>query len=135
MIGIDSNVLVRYLTQDNPGQAAIAAHFVDHELSAERQGHVSLVALAETLWVLQTHYAAGKAALMPMIAALAADPRFRVQDEAALWLALETCESADVDVADALIHQLNALHGCTHTVTFDRKATRMSGMVLLQRPA
>ena len=132
MIGVDTNVLVRYLTQDDPRQSPIATRFVEHQLSGDSPGFVSLVVLAETIWVLQLSYAVAKAELMPMLAVLAADPRFVVQSERAVWLALESCENNDVDLPDALINHINQGQGCTHTVTFDRKATRMQGMALLQ---
>lgn len=132
MIGIDTSVLVRYLVQDDPRQAALAAQFFERELSAERPGHLSLVALAETVWVLQARYGIGKADLVPMVATLAADARLVVQDADALWLALESCEDSDADLADALIRHVDAMHGCSHTVTFDKRAARLGGMVLLQ---
>ncbi|MBL8287476.1 MAG: type II toxin-antitoxin system VapC family toxin [Rubrivivax sp.] len=132
MIGVDTNVLIRYLVQDDPRQGAAAARFVERELSSERPGHVSLVVLAETVWVLQGSYGIDKADLIPMISTLAADARFAVQDADALWMALESCEETDADLADALIRSVDALHGCSHTVTFDKRATRLPGMVLLQ---
>ncbi|MBL8341111.1 MAG: type II toxin-antitoxin system VapC family toxin [Rubrivivax sp.] len=132
MIGVDTNILVRYLVQDDPRQGAIAARFVEKDLSSERPGHVSLVVLAETVWVLQARYGIDKTDLIPIIATLAADARFVVQDADALWLALESCEETDADLADALIRQVDSLHGCSHTVTFDKRAARLPGMVLLQ---
>lgn len=132
MIGIDANVLVRYLVQDDAAQAAAATRFIERQLSSERPGHVSLAVLAETVWVLQSRYAVARQELVPILAALAGDARFLVQDANALWLALESCEESDADLADALIHHLNAIHGCSHTVTFEKHATRLPGMVLLQ---
>lgn len=132
MIGVDTNVLVRYLVQDDARQAAIASRFIERELASGRPGHVSLVVLAETVWVLQGSYGIGKAELIAMIATLAADARFVVQDADALWLALETCEQTDADLADALIRHVDGRHGCSHTVTFDKRASQSAGMVLLQ---
>ena len=132
MIGVDTNVLVRYLVQDDARQAAIASRFIERELTSSRPGHVSLVVLAETVWVLQGSFGISKAELIAMIATLAADARFVVQDADALWLALETCELTDADLADALIRHVDGTHGCSHTVTFDKRAARSAGMVLLQ---
>ena len=132
MIGVDSNVLVRYLAQDEPRQSAAAQRFVERQLGAECPGHISLITLAETIWVLQGRYGVDKSDLIPMLANLASDDRFVVQEVDALWLALESCEQTGADLADALIHHVNKRQGCTHTVTFDKKATRLPGVVLLQ---
>jgi predicted nucleic-acid-binding protein len=132
VIGVDSNVLVRYLVQDEPRQAAMAQRFVERQLSSERPGHISLITLAETIRVLQRSYGVDKPDLIPILANLAADDRFVVQEVDALWLSLESCEQTDADLADALIYHLNQRQGCTHTVTFDKKATRLPGVVLLQ---
>lgn len=131
MIGLDSNDLIRYLVQDEPQQSAIATRLIESELSLDRAGHVSLVALAETIGVLQGRYGVDKADIAPVLATLATDERFSVQDAGALWLALESCEQTEADLSDALIVHLNQTRGCTHTLTFDEHATRLSGMSLL----
>lgn len=62
---------------------------------------------------------------------LLTDERFVVQDEHALWLALDVVERSNVDLADALIAFVNLQQGCSHTVTFDRRALRIPGMTLI----
>lgn len=132
MIGIDTNVLLRYLTQDDARQSLLASRLVEQRLSAQSPGHVSLVALAETVWVLGSHFRASRSQLLAAVATLASDPRFVVQHERAVWLALEACESGEVDLSDALIRYLDQERGCATTVTFDRKASRHAGFELLK---
>ena len=60
MVGIDTNVLVRYLTQDDPKQSAIATRYIEEGLSAENPGFVSTVTLCEIAWVLATSYGADR---------------------------------------------------------------------------
>jgi len=131
-IGIDTNVLVRYLAQDDPRQSLLARHFIEKQLSPSSPGHISLVALAEMVWVLSTRYAATREQLIATVATLASDARFVVQDEPAVWLALEACEQHAIDLPDALLHHVDRHHGCAQTVTFDRRAARYSGFQLLE---
>ena len=132
MIGIDTNVLVRYFTQDHPAQAALAGRFMERDISPDEPAHVSLIALAELVWVLRTRYAAERSEIMTTVETLLSDPRFRLQSESAVWLALDEYELANVGFTDALIAALDREHGCTHTVTFDKRAAKAEGMVLLQ---
>lgn len=132
MIGVDTNVLVRYLAQDDPRQSPLARHFVEKQLSATGPGHISLVALAETVWVLSGCYGATREQLISTVATLASDARFVVQDEPAVWLALEACEQESIDLADALIRYVDRHHGCAQTATFDRRAARHAGFRLLE---
>ena len=132
MIGIDTNVLVRYITQDDPAQAALARRFVEKTISPERPGHVSLVVLAELVWVLRTRYGASRGEIVDAVEELLADPRLCVQEADAVWRAVDEYELESVDFADALIAAIDREQGCTHTVTFDKAALRIAGMTLLQ---
>ena len=127
MIGIDTNVLVRYFAQDDPKQSAIAQRLIERSLSPQAPGHVSLAALAELAWVLRTRFDAAK----DIVTHLLADERVAVQSQPAVWAALDAYRHAAVDFADALIAALDRAQGCTHTVTFDRRAARLEGMTLL----
>lgn len=131
MIGVDTNVLVRYFTEDDAAQTPLAVRFIEGTLGAENKGHVSLVTLAELVWVLRSRFAAQVAEISTAVMHLLSDARFAVQDESAAWLALDLYQQDGVDLSDALIAAVNRLHGCTHTVTFDDKATRIPDMKLL----
>lgn len=132
MIGIDTHVLVRYVAQDDAAQSAIATRFIEETLSREQPGHISLVAVAELVWVLRTRYDASRPEIARTLEVLLTAPRLRVQEEGAVWIAVDEYDAGNVDFADALIAALDRVHGCSHTVTFDRKATRITGMTLLQ---
>jgi predicted nucleic-acid-binding protein len=132
VIGIDTNVLVRYFTQDDPVQAPLARRFVLHTLSAQQPGHVSLVCLAELVWVLNSRYRASVEVIVDAISKLLVDTRFVVQEARAVWAALDAYEQGLADFADALIAALDRRQGCTTTVTFDQRAARLPGMTLLE---
>lgn len=131
MIALDTNVLVRYVTDDDPRQSPRAARFVESELSAGQPGFIGLVTLAELAWVLRSHHRATPDEVLVVVEELASDPRFRLQDSRAVWLAIDLAESSGGDFADALVAALASVHGCTHGVTFDKHAARLPGMRLL----
>ena len=128
MIGLDTNVLVRYVVEDDPVQARAAAHVIAG-LTVDNPGFISAVALAEFAWVLLSRYHVSRTELVTAIEELLAEPRLRIQDADAIWRALDDYDLiAGVDFSDALIAATGLAHGATHTLTFDRKAARLDGM-------
>lgn len=130
MIGIDTNVLLRCLAQDDPRQTAAATRFIE-SLRPDARGHIALLTVAELVWVLKRRCRATAAELAAAILQLLSDERFVVQDRHPLWLALDIVERSNADLADALIACVDLERGCSHTVTFDRAALRIPGMALL----
>ena len=130
MIGLDTNVLVRYLTQDDPAQAARATRLMEQELSEDEPGYVGLVALAETTWVLQRLYRASAAEIRDTVADLLGARQIVVENRDAVSRALATSFDGKCTFADALIAASAAVAGCTSVVSFDRGAAR-AGMKLL----
>lgn len=131
MIGLDTNVLVRYFAGDDPAQSRTAAKLIDGTLGPGVPGHVSLISLAELVWVLRSSYAARRNEVAAVVTQLLVGPQFVVQESEAVWIAVDTFEQTGVDFSDALIAALDRRSGCDHTVTFDRHATRIPGVVLL----
>src|SRR5437762_609207 len=79
MIGLDTNVLVRYLAQDDPKQAARATRLIEQELTASEPGFISLVVLAELCWVLTRLYAASPEEIKQTVEDLLGTPRFHLE--------------------------------------------------------
>jgi len=134
MIGLDTNVLVRYLAQDDAKQAAIATRLIEHELSATQPGFISLVVLVELCWVLKRLYAATELELLGTVQDLLGAAQFRVESRAVVQAAtqkLSGFKSIRVGLADMLIAQIATAQGCAHTVSFDKNAVRLAGMTLL----
>ena len=132
MIGLDTNVLVRYFAQDDARQAAAAQRLVQSRLTREEPGHVNVVTLAETCWVLRRLYAAGRAELVQVVENLLAAPNIVVERRALVRKALQAFDaSAAAGLSDCLIVQLNADAGCAQTLTFDRGAAKVAGFALL----
>ncbi len=128
MIGLDTNVLVRYLAQDDRAQAAAASKLIETQCTAEAPGFVGLVVLAEVVWVSESSYGASRAEVAEIVKRILSSSQLTVQDAEVVWQALRTFESGRADFADCLIHQSALAAGCTKSVTFDRRA----GMTLLR---
>lgn len=134
MIGIDTNVLVRYLSQDDAKQAAIATRLIERDLSAAQPGFISLVVLVELCWVLKRLYAATDAELVNTVEDLLGAAQFHVERREvvqAAALLMRNRKGSKAGLPDVLIAQIAKFEGCTHTVSFDRDAVRSAGMVLL----
>ncbi len=131
MIGIDTNVLVRYLAQDDPKQSAVATRFIESSLSAERPGFVSAVTLCEIVWVLAESYGADRKRIRDTVEGLLATKQLVIERAELVWKALRAWEGVAADFSDALIGQIALAHGSEKTVTFDRTAARLPGFELL----
>ncbi len=134
MIGLDTNVLVRYLAQDDPKQALAATHFIEMSLSASQPGFVSLVVLVEVCWVLRSLYSATDAELAGTVQDMLATVQFHVDHRDAVQAVVQKMTAAkppSAGFADLLVAELAKAAGCSHTVTFDKKAVRSAGMKLL----
>lgn len=124
MLGLDTNVLVRYIVQDDPDQAAAAERLIEGRCTAQAPGYVSVLVLVELAWVLTSAYEYEKAAVIPVVRQLLRTAELAVEDRQAIWAALREFESGGADFADYLIAHRNRAHGCTQTCTFDPRAAR-----------
>ena len=124
MIGLDTNVLARYIVQDDPAQAAAATRLIEGQCTAESPGYVSVPVLLELVWVLTSAYGYEKAIVVPVIRQVLRTAELAVEDHQVVRAALRDFESGAADFADYLIAHRNHARGCTRTCTFDRRAAR-----------
>jgi predicted nucleic-acid-binding protein len=122
MIGLDSNVLVRYLTQDDPLQSKKANQVVEQALRAGESLYLNHVVMCELNWVLASAYDYDRAELADAIEKILSAAQFEFEDKNALWQALAGLRQSDADFADCLIGAKNVGAGCTSTLTFDKRA-------------
>lgn len=127
MIAIDTNVLVRYLVQDDPAQSEAAARLIEGELSADRPGFVSLPVVCEVSWVLRTQYKFERRRVAAVLASLLEVVQLEFEEPDVMTAAL----SGGGEIADAIIHQIGRARGCEATITFDRQFARLDGVTLL----
>jgi predicted nucleic-acid-binding protein len=125
MIGIDTNLLVRHLAQDDPVQSPRATRIIEHLLTEDRPGFISLVTIAETIWVLRKSFRMSDDAIAAIIERILQVETLVVQNEREVATAMLALKSGTASFSDALIGALGRWAGCSHTLTFDRKAARL----------
>ena len=124
MTGLDTNILVRYLTQDDPIQSRKATEIIERILSVENPGFVSVVTTAETVWVLDRAYGFSSREIAAVIERMLQVEVLVIQHEQEVFAAMIALKQGRSSFADALIAELGAEAGCIHTLTFDQKALR-----------
>jgi predicted nucleic-acid-binding protein len=131
MIGLDTNVLVRYLTQDDPDQAARATRMIEQELTADAPGFIGLVVLVETAWVLQRLYRASPEEIRETVTDLLGSSAIVVENRDVVARALAISKQNGCGFADAII-TASALHaGCEKVLSLDRGTVR-AGMTRVE---
>jgi len=131
MIGLDTNVLVRYLAQDDADQASRATRIVEQQLTEDAPGFIGPVVLVERTWVLQRLYRATPEEIRETVNDLLGSRAIVVENRDVVARALSTCETNACGFADAVI-AASAVHaGCEKIMSFDRGAVR-AGMILVE---
>jgi predicted nucleic-acid-binding protein len=130
MIGLDTNVLVRYLTQDDPTQSPRATELIERRFTEGNPGFLSIVAMAETVLVLERAYGLSKVRIAEVIERLLQTAVLVVEYEAEVFAAMTVIQEGNGSFADALIGELGDRAGCSVTFTFDQKAARLRNFVL-----
>ncbi len=130
MIGLNTNILVRFLVQDEPLQLNKADHLIAG-LSISQPGYISLIVLAELVWVLRNIYRVKKIDILRTLWALARVNNIVLEQAGAVLKAIHLFRTSGADFADCLIAVAGMRANCAYTSTFDRKAARLPGMRLL----
>lgn len=131
MIGLDTNILVRYLTQDDPVQSAQAIEIFERRLTPKNPGFVSVVAIVEMVWVLDRAYGLTVQEIATAVERLLQVEVLTIESEQEVFTAMVALKQGRGSFADVLIAELGARAGCTHTLTFDQKAGRLPGFELV----
>jgi len=130
MKGLDSNILVRYLTQDDPIQSPKATEIIERRITEENPGFVSIVATVEIVWVLERAYGLATQEIARAIERVLQTDVLVVENEQEVFTAMIVAKEGRGSFADAVIAALGARMGCSCTLTFDRKALRLPGFQL-----
>ena len=129
MLGVDTNVLVRYLTRDDQPQYEKARRLIDRGMNKGEPVLVSLLVLLETEWVLRSRYELVKSEIVAAFSALLDTADLAFEDEPSIERALYSWKDSAADFADCLIEAHNRRLGCRATATFDSKALKLAGFV------
>ena len=127
MIGLDTNILVRYLTQDDPDQSRKATEIIERRLTEENPGFVSIVAMVEIVWVLDRAYGFSAREIAAAVERMLQTDVLAVEHEREVFTAMIALKNGQGTFADAVIAALGARANCSCTLTFDQKALRLPG--------
>ncbi len=130
MIGLDTNILVRYLAQDDPVQSRKATEILERRLTEDNPGFVSIVAMVETVWVLERAYGFSGGEISAAVERMLQADALVVESEPEVFTAMTTVKEGRGSFGDALIGALGAKAKCSCTLTFDEKALRLAGFEL-----
>lgn len=131
MIGLDTNVLVRYIVEDDPKQAVLATKLIDESSSAQKPAFINLMVLCELVWVLTRAYGCDRIQMKEVLQNILLTENFIVEHHDVAWLALHDYDEGNADYPDCLISRLNQASECTTTWTFDKKASKLPFNTLL----
>ena len=132
MIGIDTNILVRYFTQDNLEQAQIVEQLIDSYATSFNSLFVNNIVMCELVWVLERGYKYSKEEVSKVIKQMLSTEEFAFENQELLWLALSQYNQNKLDFSDALIGELNKKFGCSETLTFDLAAIKANNFKLAE---
>jgi predicted nucleic-acid-binding protein len=130
MIGLDTNVVVRYIMQDDPKQAAKAAKIIE-ALTPDDPGFITLVSVVEIVWVLTSCYDLQREQISQLLEQLLSTQALQVDNAETVWRAQRIYQGSKADFADCLIERIAFSAGCLRTVTFDVRASKSAGMKLI----
>lgn len=121
MIGIDTNVLVRYLVQDDPEQSAQSTLLIEQECNLSSPGYLSNIVLCELVWVLTGAYKYDKNLVIEVMEQILVTAELLVENENVVRKAINDYKIGSADFSDYLIVNNNQQSGCSKTYTFDKK--------------
>jgi len=126
VIGLDTNVLVRYLVQDDPEQTALAIAAIEKRCTPAEPGFISQIVLCELVWVLEQSYKQSREQVALVLEKLTKTSSLSFENLPLVWRSLQDYRAVAVDFADTVIGQKNSENGCVTTLTFDKKAARLA---------
>ncbi len=127
MIALDTNVLVRFLVEDDPVQSRQAKAMMARAVRDDGQYFVSEVVVCEVVWVLAGSYRVGRKEIAAILRQLLRARHLTFSEGARLWQALGAYDSGRGDFADYLIREAARESCCEAVVTFDRALLREPG--------
>ena len=130
MIGLDTNVVVRYIMQDDATQSAKADLLIE-SLDADNPGFIALVSVIELVWVLSSCFDLTRDQVAQALEVILRTKQLVVEQADQVVRALRVFGASKADFADCLIERSAAQAGCERTMTFDVGASRHAGMTLI----
>lgn len=131
MIGLDTNILVRYIMQDDPVQSPKATRIIERHFRGQDTAFLSLASILELVWVLESFYDLTGRQIAQTLERILQIETVMVQNEHEVSAAVQILKTRKGSFEDALIGALGAWAGCSSTLTFDKKASRLTGFEVI----
>ncbi|MDX1637144.1 MAG: type II toxin-antitoxin system VapC family toxin [Balneolaceae bacterium] len=129
MIGLDTNILVRFLTKDDEVQFKAVSELFN---SGNSDFLISFPVLVELVWVLEKHYGYSKKTLLFILKELGDTKNIHFPDQNVFVKAIYNFENSSADFSDCLIGVLNKKIAVNTTFTFDKQASKLAQFTLLK---
>jgi predicted nucleic-acid-binding protein len=126
MTGLDTNVLVRYLVQDDVSQAKAADTVIEGAAGRGERLFLASITLCELVWVLESAYGYGRTEIVPTLEQITRTADFELEHAEYVRAALVLYRDTTADFADALVGEINLAAGCDTTITFDKGLKRLA---------
>lgn len=124
MIGLDTNVLLRFLTEDDPKQTPIAQEWIRTAMKKDEKIFLTGTVLCEMIWVLTRSYKFSKEKLLEVLEELLSTNHIDVEEHEITWGAIHDYAFSEADFADCLIRRKTLAAGCSTLLTFDEKLVK-----------
>jgi predicted nucleic-acid-binding protein len=131
MKALDTNVLVRFVTQDDRQQSERANRYIEKAVANGESCFINLIVLCEMIWVLESAYRYPKAAILDLLERVLSTSQFEIENKEVAWAALEDFKNSRADFSDCLVGRLNQRLGCDETASFDSAVKTLPGFRLL----
>jgi predicted nucleic-acid-binding protein len=129
MIGIDTNVLIRYLVRDDLSKAQEASRIIERESDSIL---INSIVLCELVWVLESAYECSKKSIVSVLKKILSTKQFEIPNRSLIWRALDLYENCKADFSDILLGMENQAQKCSTTVTFDKNLNNIGIFELLK---
>lgn len=127
MIGLDTNIVLRYLFNDDPAQSPEARRTIG-SLDSTQPGWIAVTTILEIAWVMKRKRHATRGEILAVLASLLTEDSIVVENTQAVARALQQFRRTNADFADCLIAESARMAGCNKVLTFDETAARDLGM-------
>ena len=134
MIGLDTNIFIRYIVQDDIEQAQLATDLIEKQCSRENPALINEIILCEIVWVLKRAYRYDKDVILKIIKQLLSSDEIYISSHREAWAAFQDYEKGPADFSDYFIARINQKSGCPYTFSFDKKACQSENFKLLATP-
>jgi predicted nucleic-acid-binding protein len=132
LIGINTNVLARYIVQDDKKQSAIATEYIENNINENNPGFINVIVLCELDWILKRAYGYDRTIRKKVFEQILMTREFIIEKSDIVREAITEFAGSNLDLADCLIGFINRNNGCRASVTFDKKAAKQANFIHLQ---